>query len=78
MEVIQMIQINTNHLHRFKKTRCEYLYMVSKGIYLAFDIKSLEYIGIELFYLPKNQMIVDKACDNKLNELISKDILILI
>lgn len=70
-----MIQINTNHLYRFKKTRCEYLYMVSKGIYLAFDIDSLEYIGIELFYLPKNPKLIDKVCDIKLNELISKDIL---
>lgn len=73
-----MIQINTNQLHRFKKTRCEYLYMVSKGIYLAFDIKSLEYIGIEMFYLPKNQRVVDKLCDIKINELISKDILMVI
>lgn len=73
-----MIQINKNHINRFKKIRCEYLYMVSKGIYLAFDIESLEYIGIEMFYLPHNQKIVDKLCDNKLNDLISKDILILV
>lgn len=73
-----MIQINTNQLHRFKKTRSEYLYMVSKGIYLAFDIDSLEYKGLYLFYLPKNQRIVDKLCDEKINELISKDILMVI
>lgn len=73
-----MIQINTNHLHRFKKNRIEYLYMVSRGIYLAFDINTLEYIGIEMFYLPKNQRLIDKVCEIKLNELISKDILILI
>ena len=73
-----MIQINNTQLHRFKKTRCEYLYMVSKGIYLAFDIESLEYIGIEMFYLPKNPKLIDKVCDMKLNELIYKDILIVI
>lgn len=73
-----MIQINKNQLHRFKKLNCEYLYMVSKGIYLAFDIESLEYIGIEMFYLPKNPKIVDKLCDIKINELISKDILMVI
>ena len=73
-----MIQINNTQLHRFKKNRIEYLYMVSKGIYLAFDINTLEYIGIEMFYLPKNQRLVDKVCDTKLNELISKDILILV
>ena len=76
-----MIQINSTQLHRFKKTRCEYLYMVSKGIYLAFDIESLEYIGIEMFYYPKNLKnlrLIDKVCDIKLNELISKDILMII
>lgn len=73
-----MIKINNTQLHRFKKTHCEYLYMVARGIYLAFDIKSLEYIGIEMFYLPKNQRVVDKVCDTKLNELISKDILMVI
>lgn len=73
-----MIQINSTQLHRFKKTRNEYLYNVSNGIYLAFDIKSLEYKGLYLFYLPKNQMIVDKLCNEKINELISKDILILV
>lgn len=72
-----MIKINTNYIDRFKKTRCEYLYRVTKGIYLAFDIESLEYIGIEMFYLPKNPKLIDKVCDMKLNELISKDILIL-
>lgn len=78
MEVITMIQINTNYINRFKKTRCEYLYMVSKGIYLAFDIESLEYIGIEMFYLPSNPKLIDKVCDIKLNDLISKDILMVI
>lgn len=73
-----MIMINNNHMHRFKKTKSEYLYMVSKGIYLSFDVKSLEYKGLYLFYLPKNQMIVDKLCNDKINELISKDILILV
>lgn len=73
-----MIIINNNQLHRFKKTHCEYLYMVSKGIYLAFDIKSLEYIGIEMMYLPHNYISVNKVCDIKLNDLISKDILMVI
>jgi hypothetical protein len=52
--------------------------MITQGIYLAFDINTLEYIGIEMFYLPKNQRLIDKVCDTKLNELISKDILILV
>lgn len=73
-----MIQINNTQLHRFKKTRLEYLYQVSKGIYLAFDIDSLEYIGIEMFYFPNDIKLIEKECDNKLNELISKNILILV
>lgn len=72
-----MIQINTNYLHRFKKTKHEYLYMICKGIYLAFDIDSLEYKGLYLFYLPSNQKLIDRISNNKINELISKDILIL-
>lgn len=73
-----MIRINNQYLNRFKKNNCEYLYMITKGIYLAFDIESLEYIGIEMFYLPKNPKLIDKVCDMKLNELISKDILMII
>ena len=73
-----MIIINNNHIHRFKKTHCEDLYMVSRGIYLAFDIKSLEYIGIEMMYSPHNYISVNKVCDTKLNELISKYILMVI
>jgi hypothetical protein len=52
--------------------------MVSRGIYLAFDIDSLEYKGIEMFYFPNDIKLIEKECDTKLNELISKDILILI
>lgn len=73
-----MIRINNQYLNRFKKNNCEYLYMITKGIYLAFDIESLEYIGIEMFYLPNNPKLIDKVCDMKLNELISKDILMII
>lgn len=72
-----MIRINNQYLNRFKKTRYEYWYMVSKGIYLAFDIDSLEYIGIEMFYLA-DPKIYNPLVDKTLNELISKDILILI
>ena len=69
-----MIYINKAYLDRFKKLHNEYIYPVSKGIYLAFDL-DLNYIGIELFYLPYNQREVDKACDSILNELLSKGIL---
>lgn len=69
-----MIWINKAYLDRFKKIHCEYLYSVTKGIYLAFDL-DLNYIGIEMFYLPYNQIEVEKQCESVLNELLSKGIL---
>lgn len=69
-----MILINKAYLDRFKKIHCEYLYSVTKGIYLAFDL-DLQYIGIEMFYLPYNQKEIDKQCESVLNELLSKGIL---
>lgn len=68
-----MIIINKNYLDRFIKSRIEYLYPVAKGVYLAFDKKTLEYVGDELFYLAP--ISVDKEINKKLNELIAKGIL---
>lgn len=68
-----MIIINKNYLDRFIKSRIEYLYPVNKGVYLAFDKKSLEYIGLEMFVLYSNN--IEKEEDNKLNELLAKGIL---
>ena len=44
-----MIRINQNQLKRFKKTKTSYLYPVRRGVYLSFDINTLEYIGVEMF-----------------------------
>lgn len=70
-----MIRINQNQINRFKKSNYEYLYMVKRGCFLAFDINTLEYIGIELFYLPANYDIVNKMCEEKISFLLSRDIL---
>jgi len=70
-----MILINKAYLDRFKKMNHEYIYTVSKGIYLAFDDEDLSYIGIEMFYLPYNHIEVEKQCELVLNELLSKGIL---
>lgn len=67
-----MIVINTAYLDRFYKTKSEYLYMVNKGIYLGFDKDTLEYKGIELFYLPFDYASYEKDALNTLNRLISK------
>ena len=69
-----MIVINKNYLDSFYKTKGEYMYKVLNGIYLAFDEDSLEYKGIEYFYLPFDCKSYEIACDNALNLLISKGI----
>lgn len=69
-----MIKINNAYLDQFISAHHEYLYPISKGIYLAFDKKSLEFIGIEEFYLadPKKY---NPLADDKLNFLIARNIL---
>ena len=69
-----MIIINRGYLNRFYKTKTSYLYMVNRGIYLSFNIDTLEYTGIELFYLPFDYKSYQKDCDYTLNQLISKGI----
>ena len=68
-----MIVINKNHLSLFKKLKREYLYYVQNGIFLAFDSDTLEYIGIEMFYLAPEKII--NVCDEKVKQLLSLDIL---
>lgn len=69
-----MIKINKEYKHLFIKTRYGYLYPVEKGVYLSFD-KDKSYIGIEYFYLPHDFKKIEKNCDIKLQELLSKNIL---
>lgn len=68
-----MIIINKNHLDLFKRLKREYLYYVKNGVYLAFDIETLEYIGNEIFYLAPREVF--KTCDEKVNQLLALDIL---
>jgi hypothetical protein len=68
-----LIIINKNHLNLFKRLHKEYIYPVSKGIYLAFDIDTLEYLGVEMFYLASNK--VYELADEKLKQLVALDIL---
>ena len=68
-----MIIINKNYLHLFKKLKREYIYPVKNGIYLAFDIDTLEYLGIEMFYLAP--FSTQTICDDKLKLLLSLDVL---
>lgn len=69
-----MIVINRGYLDLFYKTKTSYLYMVNRGIYLSFDINTLEYKDIETFYIPFDYVSYQKDCDYTLNRLISKGI----
>lgn len=69
-----MIRINREYISRFKFYRYEYLYPISKGIWLAFDKDTLEYIGVELFYQPKTTYYL-KQSDELVETLINKNIL---
>lgn len=74
---MKMIKINNCYLDQFKLSGHEYLYPVSKGIYLAFDKFTHEYIGIELFYCPYTQKFSQLA-DDKINQLLCKNVLELV
>ena len=69
------MKINKSYLHLFKKVRSEYLYKVVNGIYLAFDIKSLEYIGLEMYYLPKDIEYIENKAHKLLNILMYNEII---
>ena len=51
------------------------MYPVDKGIYLAFNIDNLNYIGLEMFYTPWEVRSIYKKEDMLLNDLLSKGIL---
>lgn len=69
-----MIRINTNYIDRFKCNHTEFLYPISKGVYLAFDRDTLDYIGIEMYYCLTSRSI-EKIADEMLNKLLAKGIL---
>ena len=69
------MKINKSYLHLFKKVRSEYLYKLVNGIYLAFDKNTLEYIGIEMYFLPKDIEYINKKADKVLDILIYDEII---
>ena len=70
-----MITINKNHLYRFKCFSNTYNYMVAPGLWLSFNINSLEYIGYNLFYYVYDVRDIENKCNQKLDKLIALDIL---
>lgn len=68
------MKINNNYLDKFIKAKDCYMYPITKGIYLTFDITTLEYIDVVMYYLPKYH--IDKYANEKLEELYSRSYLI--
>ena len=69
-----MIRINKDYTHLFKFFGNAYNYNIKPGIWLSFDKDTLEYIGIEMFYLASFKEI-NVLGESKINDLISKGIL---
>ena len=70
-----MIVVNNQYLHLFIKARKQLLYPIHKGLYLSFNSESLEYEGIEMFYLPWDKYLPEREADKMINQLIAKSIL---
>lgn len=69
------MKINQEYLYLFKKLKKEYVYQLSKGIYLSFDSDTLEYLGIILFYEPYDNSKVGKMEIELLNNMLSSGVI---
>lgn len=49
------MKINKLYLTRFKKYSYGYMYMIKRGVFLLFDLNTLEYKGV-LNMIPYNEM----------------------
>lgn len=65
------MKINKIYLDKFKKFNYGYMYMVKKGVFLLFDLDTLEYKGLFTVYNYKD----DKDLDETINKLIALDYL---
>ena len=65
------MRINKIYLDRFKKYKFGYMFMVKRGVFLLFDLDTLEYKGLFTVYNYKD----DKDLDETINKLIALDYL---
>ena len=65
------MRINKIYLERFKKYKFGYMFMVKRGVFLLFDLDTLEYKGLFTVYNYKD----DKDLDETINKLIALDFL---
>lgn len=65
------MKINKIHLDKFKRFSYGYMFMVKRGVFLLFDLDTLEYKGIFTVYNYKE----DKVLEDVINRLIALDYL---
>ena len=60
------MKINKIHLDKFKRFSYGYMYMVKRGVFLLFDLNTLEYKGVyALFPCKEDKEVtdtIDKLC----------------
>ena len=60
------MKINKIHLDKFKRFSYGYMYMVKRGVFLLFDLNTLEYKGVfTLFPYKEDKEVtdtIDKLC----------------
>ena len=65
------MKINKIYLDRFKRFSYGYMFMVKRGVFLLFDLDTLEYKGIFTVYNYKE----DKDLEDTINRLVALDYL---
>lgn len=65
------MRINKIYLEKFKKFNYGYMFMVKRGVFLLFDLDTLEYKGIFTVYNYKE----DKDLEDTINRLVALDYL---
>ena len=65
------MKINKIYLDKFKKFSYGYMFMVKRGVFLLFDLDTLDYKGIFTVYNYKE----DKDLEDVINRLIALDYL---
>lgn len=65
------MRINKIYLDRFKRFSYGYMFMVKRGVFLLFDLDTLEYKGVFTVYNYKE----DKDLEDTINRLVALDYL---
>ena len=70
-----MYKINPQHLEKFSFHHYGYHYQLDKGVLLTFDDKTLEFIGVNYYFLPKSFDYYERKAEELLDKLYRQGIL---